>query len=91
MEILPGSRIKEDEEKIKHDLLHQINPQKLPPIENFKNWIQLGNKIYETDILLKGEEYYLLYKHPVHDYLDKLFLTEQKDLIQFYERKNYSR
>lgn len=84
MELFPGSRVSRDEAKqIMKELLQQINPQNIEPEKNIRNWERVDNEVYDTDALSSREKYYLFYKHPIHDYQDKLFLTNKTDLIAF--------
>jgi hypothetical protein len=84
MSIFPGIRVSHDKaNQIMKELLHQINPNNFEPGENIENWVQVGKKVYNSDAFFSEEGYYLFYKHPIHDYQDKLFLTNKTDVIAF--------
>lgn len=85
--IFPGTRIQGDDvEKIRKKILHEINPKNKPTIDNIKAWNRIDNEIYATNALT-AKEYYLLYEHPIHDYLCKLFVTQNIELIKFMQER----
>ncbi|MFD2330432.1 hypothetical protein ACFSR7_14375 [Cohnella sp. GCM10020058] len=84
MSIFPGNRIVHDEaDRIMKELLQQINPQNLKSIDNIKNWARVDDEVYNTDALSSEDPYYLFYKHPTHDFMDKLFLTSKTEVVAF--------
>ncbi|WP_438447654.1 hypothetical protein [Gorillibacterium sp. sgz5001074] len=90
MSIFPGNRVSHDKaNQIMNELLQQINPQNVEPVENIKNWVQVNNQVYNTDAFSSQKGYYLFYKHPIHNYQDKLFLTNKSDVIAFLKDRIY--
>lgn len=67
--IFPGTRIFENFDELREEIILQMNPQKIHPLDNMRRWKRLDNEIYSIG---KLEDYYLLYTHPIHNYLDKL-------------------
>lgn len=88
-DIFPGTKINNNTKEIVSNILKVINPKNLKPIENVKTWIRVDEKIYESDMLLNNKDFYLLYKHPVHEYLDKLFEVSRDELIDFMKDRIY--
>lgn len=85
MSIFPGIKINSD--KVKLNILSRLNPNNLAPIDNMKTWRRIDDEVYESDTVLNFEKYYLLYKHPIHDYLDKLFEVNRDELIFFMKER----
>ena len=80
--MFPGIKISEPQ-AIMDKICHQLNPDQLSPIDNMSRWTQVDNKIYESEILIENDHFYLFYCHPVHEYKNKLYLTTQNELIDF--------
>jgi|GEM_PF-2619701 len=83
MSVFPGIRIDGDKNEIKLSILNGLNPNNITPIDNMRSWIRIDEGVYELDIFVKYEEFYLLYKHPVHEKMDKLFYVSRDELVQF--------
>lgn len=87
MSIFPGIRINDNKNETKLSILNGLNPNNIAPIDNMKSWIRIDEGVYELGIFEKYEEFYLLYKHPVHEYMDKLFDVSRDDLVQFMKNR----
>ena len=48
---------------------------------------RIDNEVYNLEIFEKYKTFYLFYDHPVHDFLDKLFMTDRDDLIKFMKER----
>lgn len=81
--IFPGTRLLENFDELREEILLQINPKKLNSMDNLKNWKRIDNELYSVGGLGEYDNFYILYKHPIHPYLDKLFETNYQDLIEF--------
>ena len=85
--MFPGIKIDENENALKIKILSRINPDKLDSFENMKRWRKINQKNETLNYLSDFQYYYLLYKHPIHDYKDKLFFVTKEDLIVFIKKK----
>ena len=83
MNIFPGTRVFENFDELREEIILQINPQKMPQLDNIRRWKRLDNEIYSIWNLEKYNDFYLLYTHPLHNHLDKLFVTDYDELLEF--------
>jgi len=82
--MFPGVRIRGPQfQSITEEILHQLNPNQVSSIDNLSKWIRVDHQIYEFEALTSSDSFYLFYCHPVHKYLDKLYLTNQAELVDF--------
>jgi hypothetical protein len=82
--MFPGVKITGPQfQSLTKEILHQLNPNQVSPIENLSRWIRVDHQVYGSDALTSSDSFYLFYCHPVHKYLDKLYLTNQADLVVF--------
>ena len=83
--MIPGKRInnKDELKKITQRMLKHINPEKKSSYEALLTWVRIDKNIYQKDWLRSEQEFYLLFKHPVHDYLDSLFIVNGNTLSKF--------
>jgi hypothetical protein len=87
MSIFPGVKVVDRNTEIRCKILSLVNPNNEVPIENIKKWNRVDDNVYELEALKNFNTYYLLYKHPVHDYRDKLFLVGREELISFMKER----
>jgi hypothetical protein len=87
MNVFPGRRIVLNAESLISASLSQLNPEGTIPIENLQNWVKVNNNIYEMDIFSDHSSLYLIYKHPIHDYLDRLYWVDREVLIEFMKER----
>ena len=87
MNDFPGKRIILEVESLISTCLSLLNPKGIDPVENLKSWVEVNKNLYETDIFSDSDAFYLIYKHPVHAYLDKLYWAEKHALINFMKKR----
>ena len=81
--MFPGKKVGKEGKKIIDEIIHQLNPQKIAHFDLKNNWIRIDNEVYKLGFFKVVKYFYLFYKHPVHDYLDKLFISAQEELLSF--------
>lgn len=87
MSIFPGNKITENKTEIMFRVVAQINLDKDIITGEGEKWERVDDVNCISRILSDSESYYLLYKHPVHEYLDQLYLSKGDELISFiYDR-----
>lgn len=65
------------------EIVRSLNPNNVAPIQLAEQWRKLNNEIFDLGLLDEGSYFYLLYKHPVHDFKDKLFKANGKEIARF--------
>lgn len=91
--LIPGNRIQSNnKEKIQKVILTRINANNGDNYSNINSWKRVDNDIYESSVIKKNEDFYILYIHPIHEYMNKLFETKVDVLIEFMKKYiNYER
>lgn len=88
MNIFPGQEITIN----KSSIIAHINDNLDSVNKSIHHWIRMDERIYDDDVINDYDVFYLFYNHPVHDYLNKLFLTNKDQLLSFMkERINFER
>lgn len=88
-DLIPGDRISGDTFSIiSSDILSAINPEKLPPLERFNQFkIRSKKEIMNLIQNSSGEEYYILYTHPVKEKENRLYVCDKSGLLNFVDTR----
>lgn len=89
MDIFPFERIVEKEKQIISEIIAKLPPLYSDSDEYSNKWVTSDSRILcKPETLEDFEECYLLYnKHPVHSYLDRLFVVSRENLIPLLQEK----
>lgn len=86
--VFPGTKLVGVEaERVINKINSVQNPYNISNSENIRSWINITDVGYAVELMEAYPLYYLLYEHPVHQYLNKLFLVERVDAISFFKSK----
>lgn len=86
--VFPGNKIVDAEAESVIEKINNVqNPYNISVSESIKSWTLISDVDYAVELLKRCSWYYLFYEHPMHQYLNKLFLVEREDVASFFKNR----
>jgi len=80
--LIPGDKILEFKE-IQEKIFLKMYSEEMDNSDDSRSWKLLNEKVYTLKQLRVNKSFYVMYIHPVHAYMNRLFDTNKDDLLEF--------